>query len=632
MRPVPRSVPRSVPQLVDAAASLLTALLLTAGLLTGGVGGVAAAAPPAEPGGPATWDGRHSLATIRATVVYFVPADRRPLDDWRERVEWLCDRMRRFHAREAAGRSRLETVIHPEPFRSALDTAAIRSGNADATFFRTLTEVDTAIDVGRDSGDAFPVLLVLSDVNWRPLDDFSRLAPDGDGWRFDGAIDEQGIHVPGAAAGGSRAVYLADRGRGWGLVSGDGWRVPCRGSDCVAYHEGIGHAVGLPHPAEDDGSVMSLGQYRHALSQSWIEEGQKRRIGFLPADPAENPAGNPAENPAGNPAGAPECDPAFDRFTAVPEPAVPRPGETVRLRLGGLDAAAGAPRVEIQTSLRGPWTRVAVTTEATGEGLVPLGAFDRPGGVAYRASVRGADGSMAASAWGYFQVRREPGIVPPPGEVDPTDHAGAVPSPPPAPASVIDLLALADPGRDAVAGRWRREEREGGGVIVADKDFGARLEIPFRPPEAYRLTVIAEPLDEPHGLTLGLRAGGRRFLVLLGFAAEGGRASALENVDGRNVADNPTRFVGDLFARHRPAEIVCTVLPGRVRVTVDGHDVIDFRGDAERLSLGDYWRTPREEALFLGAYDCGYRFLRATLEPLAGEGGVLDAPAAPPGR
>ena len=39
---------------------------------------------------------------------------------------------------------------------------------------------DTAIDVGRDSGDAFPVLLVLSDVNWRPLDDFSRLAPDGD--------------------------------------------------------------------------------------------------------------------------------------------------------------------------------------------------------------------------------------------------------------------------------------------------------------------------------------------------------------------------------------------------------------------------------------------------------------------
>ena len=146
--------------------------------------------------------------------------------------------------------------------------------------------------------------------------------------------------------------------------------------------------------------------------------------------------------------------------------------------------------------------------------------------------------------------------------------------------------SVAAPEYDSVTqgavGRWRREEREGGGAIVADKDFGARLELPFRPPEAYRLTVIAEPLDEPHGLTLGLRAGGRRFLVLLGFAAEGGRASALENVDGRNVVDNPTRFVGDLFARHRPAEIVCTVLPGRVRVTVDGHDVTGMSEDRLR--------------------------------------------------
>jgi len=578
----------------------------------------AAAAPPEAPVAPTTWDGRHAIATVRATVVYFVPSDRVPLADWRERVEWLCERMRRFHRRESAGRSTLVTEIHPEPFRSAHDTAAVRSGDADATFFRVLGEVDAAIDVGAGAGDAFPVLLVLSDVNWRPLDDFSRLAPDGDGWRFEGTIDEEGIHVPGAAAGGSRAIYLAERRRGWGLVSGDGWRVPCRGSDCVTYHEGIGHAIGLPHPDGDDGSVMGFGQYRHALAQSWIEEGQKRRIGFVAPADAEPPA----------------ADPSFDRFTAVPEPAAPRPGETVRLRLAPRGLLAGPPRVEIQTAIRAPWTTVPGAVDD--DGLVTLGAFDRPGGVAYRVRIRGAEGGEGASAWGYFQVRREPGLAPPPGDVDPTDRAAPAPPAPSAPADAVDLLALADPARDTVAGRWRREERDGRVTIEAAKDFGARLEIPYALPEAYRLTLIAEPLDAPNGLTLGLRAGGRRFLVLLGFDADGVRASALENVDGRNVADNPTRVTGDLFLTRRPAAIVCTVLPGRVRVTVDGRDVIDWQGDPRRLSLSDYWRTPRDEALFLGAYDCGYRFLRATLEPLAGEGRRLEpaaerrAPAAPP--
>ena len=118
--------------------------------------------------------------------------------------------------------------------------------------------------------------------------------------------------------------------------------------------------------------------------------------------------------------------------------------------------------------------------------------------------------------------------------------------------------------------------------------------------------------------------GGRRFLALLGFGETSPRASALENVDGVNVAGNPTRVEGDVFVRGRPAEIVCTVRPGRVVVTVDGRPWIDWEGSPDRLSLGDYWRTPREEALFLGAYDCRYRFLRVSLEALDGAGRPLD--------
>lgn len=583
-------------------------------LLAGALAGVFSASR-AEPPALATFDGRHSIAVVRATVVYFLPADREPLPDWRERIEWLCDRLRRFHHREFAGLSRLETAVRPEPFRSALATAAVRSGDADAVFFRTLAEVDAAIDVGRDADGAFPVLVVLSDVNWRPLDDFTRLAPDGGGWRFDGAISEDGIHVPGAAAGGSRAVYLPDRGRGWGLVSGDGWRVPCRGSDCVVYHEGIGHAVGLPHPDAADGSVMAFGQYRHSLPQSWIDAGQKAALGFV------------------EPERAPPRDEVFDRFVAVPEPAVPRPGEKVALRLSPAELVPEGTRVEVQTGLRSPWISIPADAAALRAGLVSLGRFDRPGGVAWRVvgpaargGAREADASPA-TAWGYFQVRSEPGLPPPPAEIDTTDRAFLPVDPP---GSEVDLLALVDPRRDRVAGEWRRTERGERVELECTRGFGARIEIPYSPPEAYRLTLIVEPVDEPHGLTLGLRSGGHRFLALLGFGESSPRASALENVDGRNVAGNPTRVEGDLFVRHRPSAIVCTVLPGGVTVEVDGRRRIEWRGAADRLSLSDYWRTPREEALFLGAYDCGYRFLRVTLEPLAGEGRTLPAAAAGP--
>ena len=578
------------------------------------------AADGEQASGLTTWDGRHSIDTIRATVVYFVPSDRQPLPDWQERVEWLCERVRRFHHREFAGRSRLVTRIHPEPFRSATSTGVLRVGDGDATFFRTLTEVDRTIDVGRDADGAFPVLLVLSDINWRPLDDFSRQSPAGQGWKFDGALADGGLHVPGAAAGGSRAVYLADRGRGWGLVSGDGWRVPCRGSDCVVYHEGIGHAIGLPHPEPADGSVMSEGQYRSALAQSWVEAGQKKRLGFT-ADVAAND---------------PPADPVFDTFTATPEPAVPRPGQPVALRLFPLDLIPPGLRVEVQTSLRGPWTSVPVEAEAIQKGLISLGRFDRPCGVGWRVTGPTAKidkepsddakpvpvgGPSAATAWGYFQVRLAPDASPPPVDVDPTDQL-------PATArgeanTSVDLLALVDPRRDGVAGEWTDHEVDGRRELLAPRSLGARIELPYAPPEAYRLTLIVEPLDEPNGLTIGLRLGEHRFLALLGFGAAGGRVSALENIDGRNVGDNPTRIDGDVFRKNLPAEIVATVGPAGVTVTVDGRPWIDWEGKPERLSLSDYWQTPRKEALFLGAYDCRYRILRATLEPLSGQGRSL---------
>jgi len=576
----------------------------------------AAAAQPVA--APTTWDGRHPIGKIAVRIAYFVPGDRTPLADWRTRAEWYARRIEAFHAREFQGRSVLTATVEDEPLVSRLSTAALRAGDANAIFFRTLREADERLAFAREKTDAFPVLLVLSDINWRPLDDFHRLAPTATGFRFEGSLtpDPAGgeVHVPGAAAGGARATYLADAGKGWGLVSGDGWRVPYRGSDCVVYHEGVGHAIGLPHPPADDANVMSFGQYRATLGQSWVDANQKKVLGWEPA------AGFDASRHA-----------LFSAFTGRVEPAVPRPGEPVALRLGwpaGL--AVGDVHVAVQTSLRGPWTELAVPAGAAADGRVALGSFDRPCPVAWRASLRRAEptGSAddTAELWGYFQVRVEPGTPPPPGDVDPLDRA-EFPAATAAAADVAegpitDLLAAVDPARDAVSGEWTLTPAgpDGGATLTAPRQFGARLELPSAVPEEYRLLVIAEPLDEPDGLILGQRSGDRRFVVLLGFSPEDRQVGALENVDGGNAfaAGNPTRFDGPVFTRGRPATIECTVRRGGVTVRVDGRQRIGWEGDRERLSLSDYWATPSRDRLFLGAYDCRWRFHRATVETLGG--------------
>jgi hypothetical protein len=548
-----------------------------------------------------TFDGRHDISRIHVTVVYFVPRDRTPLPDWQDRVRYYCRRMERFHAREFGEQSRLTASLVEKPFISAKKSDELRAGDRDFIFFTTLGEVEAALKDQLHRDDAYPILLVMSDINWGELEDFYRLRVREGQREFEGQLIE-GRHFPGAASGGARSLYMPDRGLGWGLVSADGWRVPYSGSDCVAYHEGVGHPIGLPHPEPADGSVMSLAQYRYWINQTWVHEGQKEKLGWTPPD----------EDSA---AGAD----LFSRFTALPEPLQPRPGQDVALRFTWPDAARVKQcSIRLQTQLFGPWLEVPRVSLAPSPESLPVGRFDRSTPVSYRVNAVLEDG-QDVELWGYFQVRAEPDQppLPPPTTVPGTvDFESAEPSW----KDTVDLLALIDPERDGVAGKWSLED-DG---LEANKQYGARIEIPYRPPGEYVLTVIVEPLDPPNGLILGQRSGDRRFLVLVNFRREGQpTASALENVDGLNVGRNATTIPGDLLTQHRPSTLVCTVREQRVSVTCDGRPIIDWRGDAARLSLSDYWQTPRAEALFLGAYDCRYRFHRVTLTPITGKGQVL---------
>lgn len=545
--------------------------------------------------GMTTWDGRHDTSKIEVTVVYFVPADRTPLFDWRDRVDYFCRRIEQFHEREFEGLSVMKTKVIDHPLISKFKTAQLRQGDADAIFFKTLREADTRLKFGQGERTAFPILLVLSEINWRPLDDFYRVKPTEDGFAFEGNFNGH-EHFPGAAAGGARATYLADRGVGWGLVSADGWRVPYRGTDCVVYHEGCGHTVGLPHPEPGNGSVMSLGQYKGWISESWLDKDQKVRLGWEPQNRPMTPQLK-----------------LFSEFRALPEPSIPKPGQLVRLELDWPDdVEVESLQVRYQTAIQSPWIDVPQTWDGDSPSHAKLASFERSTPVSYRVDATLKDGATA-EIWGYFQVRDEAG-----SPLMPPLHSRDL-SRPSTPSTVIhelpnhtqDPLAELNVEQCWKNGDWKIED----GVLTSPKIYGARLELPVTPPESYRLVAIVEPLDQPNGLILGQRVANTRFVTLFNYSPQKQGMSAIENIDGRNVGNEST-FRGNVFQQNQLSQVIVTVSKNRVRMSVDGHQIVDWEGTPDQLSLSDYWKTPDEKALFIGSYDCRYRFHRLTLEAL----------------
>ena len=570
-----------------------------------------------------TWDDAYDTSHVEVTMVYFVPSDRVPLSDWRQRVDYYSKRIEQFHGREFQGQSKLTTVVRPEPFISGLSTSQLRVGDANQIYYRTLNEVDQRLKFAPSTQEAkqerkaFPILLVLSEINWRPLDDFFRVKSTKSGFVFEGNYNG-GQHFPGATSGGARALYNPSRGIGWGLVSADGWRVPYRGSDCVVYHEGCGHTVGLPHPEPGNGSVMSMGQYRGWISESWLDKEQKTRLGWTPE---EVPLDTQLE--------------LFSTFRAIPSPLVPRPGQAVRLNLDfPSDTKVKSLRVHLQTSVTGPWVEVPQRWQGATPEFARLGAFDRPTPVSYRVNATLMNGATE-ELWGYFQVRsdaKKPPLPVPIGamalDLLETQQAGGDADQQRMPKSEINLLAMANQNRFKEGddkknslwsiGDWAWSD----GVLTSPKQFGARLQLPYSPPDEYRLTVVLEPLDDPNGLLLGNVVGGNQFASLFGYRTPNGHASAVENIDGRNVG-NETTVRGSVFTRGQMSQLVVTVRKNGTSMMVDGRQLIKWQGKPDRLSLSDYWATPNKKAMFLGAYDCRYRFYRITLEPISGEGQLL---------
>jgi hypothetical protein len=340
--------------------------------------------------GPTTYDGKHDISAIHLTVVYFVPKDRTPVPDWKERADYYLRRVSAFHDRELDGISTIKANLHPTPLVTELTAADFRRGDQNKTFFDTMAEVRKLLKWKADRANGFPVLLVLSDINWRELDDFRRVRIVDGKEVHEGNIAGNGRHFPGAESGGARATYVANPGYGMGLVSGDGWRVPYSGSDCVVYHEGLGHSIGLPHPDPVDNTVMGTAQYQFWIHEARLNRQQKEKLGW------KAPATEPDRT-----------GDLFSNFTALQTPLVPKTGEVVSLAFKWPKGAnLKALSVRVQTDLFGPWETIPSAVKGKPPASVPLKTFEQPTPVSYRVEAT-LDNGATAELWGYFQVKKK---------------------------------------------------------------------------------------------------------------------------------------------------------------------------------------------------------------------------------
>lgn len=197
----------------------------------------------------------------------------------------------------------------------------------------------------------------------------------------------------------------------------------------------------------------------------------------------------------------------------------------------------------------------------------------------------------------------------------PLDAEGNPLVPPPAASSgeVVDLFKHIDFKLDAVAGDWQITD-EG---LLSPSGESVRLEVPYSPPDDYELRMVAARRSGNDSFFLGLLVDGRQ--TMLALDRFGGASSGLHLLDGEPTERNATIKQGRVFVDERPKDLVCTVHPSSVRVTCDDRLLVDWHGDARRLSLDQRLSVPDTLGLALGDWNTQFLISKFELRPLPPE-------------
>jgi hypothetical protein len=258
---------------------------------------------------------------------------------------------------------------------------------------------------------------------------------------------------------------------------------------------------------------------------------------------------------------------------------------------------------------RGFAHHTAVVEEASGERIVVLHQNAFPQGKLVQREtwpVAGMSGEIAAyRPWNWPPESPLPPASP--RRVSPPFRVADVNGKPSKP---IDLLKLADPHLDRVQGIWFFD----GDGLRSPCEFEARMQIPVVPPKLYRLRMSVERLQGAEQFGLGIVVSGRQTMLSIdGFNS---RFTGIHNLDGKPANDNESTKAGTFLPLHKRVELECRVGENEIELDIDKTHLIEWRGDAKRLSLSPDWPVPHGDWLFISAYNSEFDIDKFVLEPV----------------
>ncbi|HYE97830.1 MAG TPA: serine/threonine-protein kinase, partial [Planctomycetota bacterium] len=249
----------------------------------------------------------------------------------------------------------------------------------------------------------------------------------------------------------------------------------------------------------------------------------------------------------------------------------------------------------------------------------------RGAGLAWAAGAAAAALVAVLLLWGGGRgaASGRPAVPEPREKTAPPARASTAPAVPEDPwKKAVDLLALVDPREDAVVGTWTR----GPDGIASDRARGARLQIPYAPPEEYDLRVVFTRREGRLDVNLLLWLGDRACAWQMG--AYGDEIFGFSLVAGRPVQENPTtqRRPGGLQNGRRTTALV-QVRRGGVRAYVDQQLVAEW-ADLRSIEPDPAWRLPSRARLGLGSQESATVFHAAHLLEVTGRGTPGRGPTA----
>lgn len=182
---------------------------------------------------------------------------------------------------------------------------------------------------------------------------------------------------------------------------------------------------------------------------------------------------------------------------------------------------------------------------------------------------------------------------------------------------IVNLLELANPIHQVVAGRWEFIS----GSLVVDDTRAARMNFPYKPPAEYDYIVTFVTTKPGGNIAFLLSKGKVPFAWSLNTR---GHMARLEDIDGHSIINNPClrRYVLEPW-KHYTAEI--RVRKSGVTCLINGQVVQEeYKTDYSDLSRNVKWTMQRKRLLGIGSYS-GFMniVLEAKVREITGHGKIV---------